>query len=249
MDVCSVCRNIPFESLPSEDEPAIPHYESLEALTESAKKCYLCSLILGMAGQLCQIQQNIKEGKHRDNPGGWISITAGDMLPSGKPVMCSSVEGNISVGGGLMAGPGGYKGPIYFSPCKMFPRGSKVRPWLFGNWWNLDGRSEPQLVGMGVRLGETGIVTQAVGNAEDRIEYGGSNIRIRTDNSKRSSSGACPFSNTLEIRHCPLSSQVELEPYIQNPSSVSCKREAGLTSATRPILASLKIKHSPPGSW
>ncbi|KAL5326255.1 hypothetical protein ACEPPN_007393 [Leptodophora sp. 'Broadleaf-Isolate-01'] len=182
MDVCSVCRNIPFESLPSEDEPAIPHYESLEALTESAKKCYLCSLILGMAGQLCQIQQNIKEGKHRDNPGGWISITAGDMLPSGKPVMCSSVEGNISVGGGLMAGPGGYKGPIYFSPCKMFPRGSKVRPWLFGNWWNLDGRSEPQLVGMGVRLGETGIVTQAVGNAEDRIEYGGSNIRIRTDN-------------------------------------------------------------------
>lgn len=126
--------------------------------------------------------QNIKEGKEDENPGGWNSAMAGEMLPSGNRIMYFSTEGNWSVGG-MMAGSG-YKGPIYLDPCKMFPGESKVRPWVFGNWWRLEDSSELKLVGLGVRLGETGVLNEAAGNTEESIHFWGTNLRIRTDNSR-----------------------------------------------------------------
>src|SRR6187402_811650 len=77
MDICNVCRSISFSTLPSEEESAIPHHETFQSLELSSQKCHLCCLILCAAGEICKILQNIKEGKSPENPGGWISYTAG----------------------------------------------------------------------------------------------------------------------------------------------------------------------------
>jgi hypothetical protein len=41
-----LCTTIPFEQLPSEEDPGYPHQPSLDAFVASATKCYLCRLIL-----------------------------------------------------------------------------------------------------------------------------------------------------------------------------------------------------------
>jgi hypothetical protein len=51
-----------------------------------------------------------------------------------------------------------------------FPRGSNVRPWLYGNWYRSPYRDRtPLLVGLGVRLGTGPRLVEAEGNSETDV--------------------------------------------------------------------------------
>ena len=58
-----------------------------------------------------------------------------------------------------------------------------LRPWLFGNWYKsgLVGSEQLLMVGLGVRLGTSGKIEDAVGNGGDTINIRGSYLRFRTD--------------------------------------------------------------------
>src|SRR2546421_521118 len=112
MNICVVCRAIPFDRLPSEDEEALPHYSSLRELETSANTCSLCDLILLAAGEFALIRKNEKSGNSNANPGGWTTLTSLKSA-SGKLVSYSIVGGNRIPG--LECGSD-YKGPIYINP-------------------------------------------------------------------------------------------------------------------------------------
>ena len=79
MDLCEICRTIPFDTLPSEEEPGVPHQPTLAALEASAASCVLCDLIFEAAGEVGQLIKGA-------NPGGFVEYSPG-KLPS-----CRNVE-------------------------------------------------------------------------------------------------------------------------------------------------------------
>ncbi|KAH6714508.1 hypothetical protein BKA61DRAFT_575251 [Leptodontidium sp. MPI-SDFR-AT-0119] len=50
MPHCRFCTTITFHDLPGEEEEAVPHQPSLDALIKSAEFCSLCKLILWAIG-------------------------------------------------------------------------------------------------------------------------------------------------------------------------------------------------------
>jgi hypothetical protein len=69
MDLCDICKAIPYDRLPSEENPGYPHQPSLDALTASATKCQLCKFILEAVDDLKKLIEDEKNGKPRN---GWI---------------------------------------------------------------------------------------------------------------------------------------------------------------------------------
>src|SRR6266496_5224132 len=135
MNICLVCKAIPFDALPSEEEPALPHLNSLKDLESSAKTCCLCLLLLKAAGELCMILKNDRDGNaNRDaSRGGWKVFHAKEHI-SGKYISFITHEGHYQPGGNVVAGSISYSNdPPYLSPQEMFPEGDKIRPWVFGN--------------------------------------------------------------------------------------------------------------------
>src|SRR5579871_2278681 len=65
--LCTICRNIPYSKLPSEDEPGHPHQPSLQALADSARKCQLCSFIQDAVNEL----KKTLEDEKKNNPPRW----------------------------------------------------------------------------------------------------------------------------------------------------------------------------------
>lgn len=159
MDLCNICKAIKFDQLPSEEEPAIPHQPNLELLQESMPDCPICRVIFLAVGELSTIIHNERAG-NGENAGGHVDF----QTPIGKQPG-QSVKQNLTYvtyygyydpddDGTYVEGPTGYTGPKYTDPCEVFPD-SNIRPWLFGNWWTLPkAESKPQLIGLGVRLGE-----------------------------------------------------------------------------------------------
>jgi hypothetical protein len=173
MNICAVCKTIPFTTLPLEEEPALPHHKSLNDLESSAKTCRLCLLLLRAAGELSMILNGsaINRGGFADYYGNGITHYLGRQ----------------GLGGSATTGQS-YKSPPYMSPLEMFPDGdgeaSEVLPWIFGNWWTFGTPEKPlQLIGMGVRLSKTPKIEDAEGNSP-QVHLRGSNLRFRTDNSE-----------------------------------------------------------------
>jgi len=184
--ICAVCQAIPFESLPSEEQTAIPHHATLRELVASQiKGCALCLMILLAVGDTCAAVKHERDGNNDNLPGGAVSFTY-VTLPSGKQRMEHVQRGNY-MSRGLRAGGGAdYNGPMYFDPLQLFPgvEADRLRPWLFGNWWRSDDPDLPlQLVGLGVRIGRTGGIEGAVGNSGDTVVFRGTQIRIRVRHS------------------------------------------------------------------
>ena len=173
MNICAVCKTIPFTTLPIEEEPALPHQKSLKDLESSAKTCRLCLLLLRAAGELSMILNGSAA-----NRGGFASYDGNGFTHH---------LGRHVPGGGATTGRS-YESPPYMSPLEMFPESdeeaSKVRPWIYGNWWTLGTPGKPlQLIGMGVRLSKTPYIEDAEGNSP-QVHLRGSNLRFRTDNSE-----------------------------------------------------------------
>lgn len=195
MNICTVCQTIPFDQLPSEEQLALPHHDSLQSLITSAAEeggnCSLCLLIALAVGDLCATLKHERDGNRDALPENAICFMRGVTLPSGKSPMLKAEMGKYNAPGHGISCTGdgpAYRGPMYFSPLEMFPaeRYPGLRPWIFGNWWRTEGPGgPPQLIGLGVRLSTTANIEDAVGNTDKCVALRGSLIRIRTKESMR----------------------------------------------------------------
>src|SRR5947207_14337710 len=93
MNICAVCKTIPFSTLPAEEQPALPHHKSLKDLESSAKTCCLCLLLLRAAGELSMILKNDRDDNGEDSQG-WLAH-GNQRLPSGKKFRPSLTWGLI----------------------------------------------------------------------------------------------------------------------------------------------------------
>lgn len=177
-DLCTYCNSIDFKTLPSEDEPGVPHQPNLEALKASADICQLCHLLL----KAVNIIRDDIRGEHT----GRLPKTAGLFVhaPHRGIVYC----GRHGHGSYLQARPTS-ETPKPSSRPIAFAKDTSVQPWLFGNWWKRaevdsedDDESELQLIGLGIRLSRTP-ETDDVKTRRGVHRYRGTYLRIRTDSS------------------------------------------------------------------
>ncbi len=61
MPICKTCLETPFDALPSEEEAAYPHHQSVDDLKASATECHLCGLILQ---SMIELIETIKAEEH-----------------------------------------------------------------------------------------------------------------------------------------------------------------------------------------
>ncbi|OQV03642.1 hypothetical protein CLAIMM_08660 [Cladophialophora immunda] len=184
--LCEFCDNIPFGDLPSEEQDALPHQPSLDALEASKESCQICSLIWWAAG--CSLV----------DIGGMVALRPGVEYPSGRSIMTRETESNYSFLGGMRAMENGaamidnsdpepdLREPAFLDPRARFPADDKssnnIRPWLFGSWYKSPFTDRPlQLIGLGVRLGTGPSIETAEGNSNDDVRIRGTFLRIRTD--------------------------------------------------------------------
>ena len=179
---CALCRAIPFDRLPTEEQPALPHHSSLQALVVSgAQGCPLCVLIVLAVGDICAAIKNARDGNKDASPGGWIAYSSA-TLPSGKSCQLTTEGGNYLKGSSSIGGSDGvdYNGPMYYNPLELFKPDAALRPWLFGNWWKHENPDlPPQLIAMGVRISKTPNLEDAAGNSSERVQLRGTLMRIR----------------------------------------------------------------------
>lgn len=64
MPICETCLKTPFPGLPSEEEAAHPHHQSIDDLEASATECPLCRLILESLRQLIETRANEEYDGH-----------------------------------------------------------------------------------------------------------------------------------------------------------------------------------------
>jgi hypothetical protein len=129
---CRFCATLPFQDLPHEEEEALSHQPSLDALSESAKSCALCKLILWAGG--CYLT----------SPGGLITQKSPVELADGGKVstrvwkgyydtmrmMRGFSNGAAVIDTGIAEADLGE--PSSVDLRARFPYWSKVWPW--GNW-------------------------------------------------------------------------------------------------------------------
>ncbi|KIM99406.1 hypothetical protein OIDMADRAFT_56541 [Oidiodendron maius Zn] len=185
--LCTLCQNILFASLPSEDEPGQAHHSSLKALKASAVTCTLCTMILGAA---MRIRENINEEFNGNDTGRFISF-APSRLHNGRRQTVQTHFGAFCPGTVGRASPS-KPGPGSMSKQFPFENDHAIRPWLFGSWWDLGEveAKQQQLVGLGVRLGRSAEIENGEGNkagermadgsAQDSIKLRGTFLRLRT---------------------------------------------------------------------
>jgi len=191
LDICDLCNSIPFEQLPSEEDPGYPHQPSLAALEISAAKCLLCKMILEAVDEVRKSidseMRKVQESRYimtypKDKRTGVRrTVYLGEAVPRntfGTPEVRQRSE---DIWPHLLL--------ERLSQHAKYP-GDVLRPWLFGNWWVLDGHLDEgfgqtrQLIGIGVRLGKTPPIHNAEGNSKEEVIYRGSGLRIRTDDGK-----------------------------------------------------------------
>ena len=158
---CEICKAIPFADLPSEEEPAIRHQPSLQALKDSAASCTLCDLILQAALDIRTVVERNHSGR---GLGGFIRYSGRPCnLSSGEQGMGQTIIGNFAAGHFASEMPGEEEATN--TPGFQFGDDSSVSPWLYGNWWKRDpSDSSLQLMGLGVRLAATSNIEDAEGN-------------------------------------------------------------------------------------
>lgn len=181
--VCDVCKAIPFHNLPSEEEPGFPHQSSLLLLKASALSCPLCFLILNATQE---VRKSIKSQHSNDDEGRlpeWREFVSNTSL-SGKAISQVTSLGSFAPGTAMITEtkspreerPGSNK------PGFVFKDDASVRPWLYGNWWEMENSDSPlQLLGLGARLGVNPGIHEGEGNTSDQVWLRGSHLRIRTD--------------------------------------------------------------------
>jgi hypothetical protein len=180
MNICEICKSIPIDKLPSEEEPGFPHQPDLDSLEESAQECCLCRVIFLAASELAAIINNEHTGKDA-NAGGQVQHSTAPSKPgdsaSAKFQYVTNFGYHSNDDDGIYGGgPPGYTGPVRLNPREIFPANDNIRPWLFGSWWTTgNGKPPGQLIGLGVRLGPGPKLEEGVGNSA--TEIGGLHLR------------------------------------------------------------------------
>jgi hypothetical protein len=207
MKNCALCQKIPFDKLPSEEEDALPHQPSLDALEASATSCSLCKLIWWAAGCFMVPLGGMRSETYVEYPSGRVirtamvgsshfSLTGARALEYGvtlfdfsspkhdlrEPVFMDP-RSRFLKGTNLRSRLFGnwFKSP-FKGPRSRFAKGINVRPWLFGNWYQSPFKDRGfQLIGLGVRLVTGPSIEDAVGNSKEEVNIRGTYLRIRTD--------------------------------------------------------------------
>lgn len=188
--LCMICRNINFQTLPSEVEPGTPHQPSLAALKVSARTCTLCAMILQAA---MTIRDDVNAEFNGQPKSAWIGYNPTIDKPDGKKLQIRMIQGRYSPGTHMGTGPRPGEPEQERNFVKQFPFESDdvLKPWLFGSWWELAKDQGPtQLIGLGVRLGRLPDVEYGEGNkvnkqtesgtVMDSITLRGTFLRFRT---------------------------------------------------------------------
>jgi hypothetical protein len=168
-EYCAYCTQICFHNLPYEDEPGVSHHPSFASLKVSARTCILCWLIYQ---GICRTRAELRG----QSESVW---TLYDGKSSTKVIFGRYAPGSAY----LSSGMSGRSQPMN----AVFLSDDKLKPWLYGNWY-LSDENEKLLIGMGVRLGESPELVAAEGNSEGKITLRGSQLRLRTAESKYHSS-------------------------------------------------------------
>jgi hypothetical protein len=166
LTLCTFCKNISYSKLPSEDEAALPHQPSLQALSASARQCQLCKLILDIVNELRKTFEDEKAGggshgfivfNPTDKETGvatqvFLGATApsrtrkpsGTSKPEGKRPSNSPTNGKDtqSTLSKIFHKQSGRQDAAPRRLSALFHRKSEtsdvLRPWIFGNWWILN---------------------------------------------------------------------------------------------------------------
>jgi hypothetical protein len=184
--VCDVCRTLMDDLLvrdiPWEDEAGIPHQPTILALEESSLSCSLCYQVWVAAGRTLA------------NRGGMVTYMAKKKLGD-KEVSIQSAASNFSMGGLFRAMANGAM--VSSSPDAIEPDLSELQwvhpgslvsdperygSYIFGNWYQSPfvGDDSLKLIGLGVRLGTSSAIADALGNKPDQWFLAGSYLRFRT---------------------------------------------------------------------
>ncbi|MBE3042620.1 hypothetical protein IMZ48_08595 [Candidatus Bathyarchaeota archaeon] len=200
--ICQACKAIPFLDLPSEEQPALAHHSSLEALSASGATCSLCVMIHDALRSTSNTYADEElpplhaalswppgaTGVDRQYHGKFgvqfrISEAAGvkvSHMALRSPQLHSFAEtGRMDMGG--RAAP-----PLLPENYRKFDSAKdpgKVRPWLYGNWWTLPQvpGCPPQLIGLGVRASRLPAVAATEGGSLACVTYRGTDIRVLAD--------------------------------------------------------------------
>ncbi|CAK7228610.1 hypothetical protein SBRCBS47491_006963 [Sporothrix bragantina] len=196
--LCHICRAIPFTELADEDSAGYPHQPGLDELVASSCTCRLCSLLLDAIldtekdfqnqrflrdtyvkpGAVAEGSQNPSEGKFAFNyRASTIGSTAVVQIVLRSKRLHKFTERATGSADSYIP-----KLPGNFHSQDTAPiDGGSPRPWLYGNWWTLQGvkNCPPQLVGIGVRLSQQPQTAKA-GRADSvtGVVYRGSDVRV-----------------------------------------------------------------------
>jgi hypothetical protein len=169
--------------LPWEDEDGIPHQPNLIALEESTQLCSLC------------YQLWLAAGRSLANRGGMVGYLPQKKIGD-KDVTIRSAASNFAMGGLFRAMANGAMvsntaGTIepdlslleWVHPRSLVDDPYTVGSYLFGNWWKSPYAGQDDslmLIGLGVRLGTSPAIGDALGNRPDEWFLAGSYLRVRT---------------------------------------------------------------------
>ena len=187
--LCTVCKRIPFSQLPSEEEPGLPHHPSFAALQRSARTCDLCRFL---TEALNSVQRKIQiaaghtptaQGASQDDfwIAAYIPYTYADSS-TGMEIMHygrqrPSINDDIEMDLDRTPRPNDNAST---STAGAGRTQAVYRPYIFGSWWRLRGSQSPdQLVGLGVRLGRTPNLVDALGNSRECQVLHGTHLRLR----------------------------------------------------------------------
>ncbi|EHK25914.1 uncharacterized protein TRIVIDRAFT_79618 [Trichoderma virens Gv29-8] len=205
--ICATCKSIPFDRLPSEEEPAYPHHESLANLEASARRCRLCQLLHHSIKDLqACIDDETSEGVFAADAA--VSAAAEENNYERASVCFLQdtqrwqslrvfADGKLEatdLGKRLMENPGTLELAKYgistAPPTKeASPAHDKARPWLYGNWYLLaqpesrllDATFKLQLVGIGVRISKLPFMHDCKTYGRRATHLRGSSLRVFTD--------------------------------------------------------------------
>jgi hypothetical protein len=194
--LCDVCRNLgllsPGKEVPCEDEPALPHQPSLNALWESAQSCALCYQIWVAAGFSLSNRGGLVKCTSCEIGGRRVGLDIrlgyiGTRISSNFMIMR---DGTVATVFGRDIEPN-FSELQWVNPFQLVKEPEKIGSYLFGNIYKSPcvGREDTFcLIGLGVRLGASPRIEDAVGNKPSQWNLPGTYLRFRTNYGEPSNS-------------------------------------------------------------
>lgn len=175
-------RNFLARDIPWEDEPAIPHQPNLLVLEESSQSCALC------------YQVWVAAGRSLANRGGMVTFMSKKKIGD-RDITIQAAASNFALGGMFRAMANGamvsntaddivpdLSELQWVHPRSVAQDPEKVGSYLFGNWYQspYEGDDSLKLIGLGVRLGTSPLIGDALGNKPEEWFLAGTYLRFRT---------------------------------------------------------------------